>query len=407
MNADERRLTLFLAASLLVTLGMFIHVLLFNLYLADLGFREDFMGRQASLMTLGTAAGTLPWAAMARRRGLRFTCIAALAGLAIFMVLRVHTSGAYLSAASFLLGIFLGGWFVTQIPAIAAFSTGAGGFSLNVSMGIGIGAAGGLIGGHLPQWLGSKQAALSIAATPLLPGALIIAAISFPQTATVATASFRVARSFLLRFLPAVALWYAFGAGFIPFFNAYLRNRMGASVATIGGVFALVHICHAAAALLMPKLSTRLGLARAVVLTQILAAAGVLAMWPVDSLRIATALYIFYGSFQVMSEPGLQNLLMRGVPQSERAAAMAANLLLMFSVQAGVGAAAGKLIVDFGYGALFIALGVTGLAAAAIFALLFERASLADSAPHASATQMPGVPLPRADHEAADRSTRG
>ena len=46
----NRALARYLPAPVLLSLGMFIHVLLFNLYLADQGFREDFMGRQAALL---------------------------------------------------------------------------------------------------------------------------------------------------------------------------------------------------------------------------------------------------------------------------------------------------------------------------------------------------------------------
>ena len=82
----NRALARYLPAPVLVNLGLFIHVLLFNLYLADQGFREDFMGRQAALLTLGTALGTFPWAAVVRRFGLRFSGVAATFGLAAALI---------------------------------------------------------------------------------------------------------------------------------------------------------------------------------------------------------------------------------------------------------------------------------------------------------------------------------
>ena len=45
--AVNRQLARYLPAPVLLNLGLFIHVLLFNLYLADQGLREDFMGRQS------------------------------------------------------------------------------------------------------------------------------------------------------------------------------------------------------------------------------------------------------------------------------------------------------------------------------------------------------------------------
>src|ERR1035438_820725 len=93
-----------------------------------------------------------------------------------------------------------------------------------------------------------------------------------------------------------------------------------------------------------------------------------------------------------MSEPGLMNLLMRGVPVAERPAAMAANLLLIFAINAAVGATAGKLIVERGYGALFTALSVTGLASATLFAFLFRSGLPGESDPHSNVVQNSAVP---------------
>ena len=48
---------LFLGASSFFVLGMFIYVLLYNLYLLDLGFREDFVGQVSSASTAGHGGG--------------------------------------------------------------------------------------------------------------------------------------------------------------------------------------------------------------------------------------------------------------------------------------------------------------------------------------------------------------
>jgi MFS family permease len=399
----NRALARYLPAPVLVNLGLFIHVLLFNLYLADQGLREDFMGRQTALMTLGTALGTFPWAILVRRFGLRLCGILTTCGLAAALIFRVQAGTVALSGASVLTGLFLGGWLVTNNPAIAALSSGAGGFSLNIGFSIAIGTVGGFVGGSLPGWIQQmihqlapgmpsdpvslKRTAMMTAALPILAATAVLSGIRFPAPHPRSEARLHSSRRFLLRFLPAIALWYAFCAGFIPFFNAYLRNRMGGSVAAIGGAYAFSHLPQAAATLLMPLVIARLGLVRSVVTTQILAALGVLAMLQAQNLTQATLFYTVYISLQVMSEPGLINLLMRGVPVEERPAAMAANLLLLFGINATVGAIAGGLIVQRGYAVLFTALSVTGLAAATLFAFLFRSESLGDSDPRSNAPQ--------------------
>lgn len=398
----NRALAIYLAAVALVSLGMYVHVVLFNLYLADLSFREDFMGRLTFSLTLGTAAGTVPAAALARRLGLRRAVLISLGGLVAALALRALLVGTGLLAASFLAGFFLAGWFVTNLPAVAGLAPKetrgrASAFSWNTALGIGVGAGGGVLAGYLPGWLGGgspaagKRAALLVAALLVAAGMLVIARVPFAKglaadAGKAGAGAWSVlrrsaARAFLVRFLLAVALWYAFAAGFLPFFNVYLRNRMGASVQQIGGIFAAGQMAPAAAVLLMAPLVVRLGLLPAIVLTQVLAAACLFSLWPVHTLAPAAALYVLYLSFQVMSEPGLQNLLMSNVPAAERPAASAANLLVMFGIQALVGALAGALIVARGYPALLALLGATGLAAAALSAALLPRAFPAQSAP--------------------------
>ena len=408
MNRD---LGIYFGVVVLVSLGMYVHVVLFNLYLADLSFQEDLMGRLVAARTLGTALGTLPAAALARRMGLRFAILMALCGLALSLALRAVVTGTALVAASLLTGFFLAGWFVTNAPAIAALSVklpgtdpegletrrAAAAFSYNTALGIGVGAAGGILAGWLPGWLpgatpaAAKQSALLVAAALVGAGAVVGLRVRFrhdPQSPIRNPKSLLLrrspARAFLARFLLAVSLWYVFAAGFLPFFNVYLRNRLGASVETIGGVFALAQVVQALAALSMARLIRRLGLVRAVVVTQVLSAAALFALWPVHALALAATLYVVYLSFQVMSEPGLQNLLMARVLPEERPTASAANLLLMFGIHAAVGAAAGALIAARGYGALFVVLGVTGVAAAALFAALFSPAFVRESGPPAS-----------------------
>ncbi len=415
--AINRQLARYLPAPVLLNLGLFIHVLLFNLYLADLGFREDVMGHQASLMTIGTIAGAIVGAALVRRWGLRFACVFAALGVALAMLLRPQASEAWLGAASIGVGFFIGCWHVTNPPAIAALSLGAAGFSMNIAFSIAIGAAGGVIGGRLPGWIGVfmpaagavelKRLALMFAALPAAAAALVAAPIAFPSPPPQDRRSLRASRPFLMRFLPAVAVWYVFSAGFIPFFNAYLKNRMGASTEAIGGVYALVHLPQAAAVLLMPLLIRRFGLVGSVVFTQIMAAFGMLSMWRVETIREAATVYMIFMSLQVMSEPGLQNLLMRGVPAEERAPVTAANLLLLFATNAAVTYSAGRLIAARGYGVLFIALGITGLAAAAIFAFGFRPASLSGIAPTPNGDHsFPGPPQ-SSSGAASDREAPG
>ena len=78
----------FLACSTLLNLGTFQFSLLYNLYLLDLGYRENVLGLIASAFTAGSLTGVLPAAAVANRYGLRRTLLACVGGTALVCVLR-------------------------------------------------------------------------------------------------------------------------------------------------------------------------------------------------------------------------------------------------------------------------------------------------------------------------------
>lgn len=396
----NRALPIYFVAVALLSLGMYIHVVLFNLYLSDLGQREDTMGRLAGAMTLGTAFGTVAGAIIARRYGLRGAAVLSAAGLALALALRAVAPAGALVPASVLCGLFLGGWFVTNAPAIAALAgRSATAFSVNAALGIGIGAAAGIAAAQLPRWFAgaspaaSKRAALLVSAILVAAAAAVVSSVRFgerPQVRVPGALSITLlrrspARAFAARFLIAVSVWYAFANGLIPFFSVYFQNALGASLESIGGIFSISQLVQAAAVLLMAPFIARVGLSRAVIATQLLAAVTVAGLFPVRSVPVAAGFYLIALSLYVMTEPGLQNLLMSGVPAAEREAAAAANLLVMFAVQAVVATAAGSLIAWRGYPALFIALALTGLLAAALTALLPAARLPAETVPPANA----------------------
>src|ERR1043166_6194326 len=84
---------IFLFSENLYDFGLYIFALLYNLYLLDLGFREDFIGWVSSAMTAGNILGTIPSAFSTRRYGLKRTLICASAGVACTCAVRALAPG--------------------------------------------------------------------------------------------------------------------------------------------------------------------------------------------------------------------------------------------------------------------------------------------------------------------------
>jgi hypothetical protein len=182
----------------------------------------------------------------------------------------------------------------------------------------------------------------------------------------------RFSNPFLLRFLPAMAVWGLVTGSFMPFANVYFVRHFGVSIERMGSIFSLSQLVQFVAILCAPLLFRRAGLTSGIMLTQ-LATAGTLAL--LATLHTAAgAAWIFwaYMAFQCMNEPGIYSLLMDRIPPGEHNGASAATFFVSAASQSVASAAMGAAIVRFGYSP---ALGViAGLAVVA--AILFGRLSL-------------------------------
>jgi predicted MFS family arabinose efflux permease len=84
----------------------------------------------------------------------------------------------------------------------------------------------------------------------------------------------------------------------------------------------------------------------------------------------AAVVFSVYMSFQWMSEPGLNTLLLGQVKEEERSGAAALNYLVAFGAQALAAFAGGALVVRFGYGAVLAAAAAVAAGAAGLFRAL-------------------------------------
>jgi len=371
---------IFLATAVLFNFALFIFVLLYNLFLLDMGYREDFIGSLSGASTIGTMAGTLPAAWLVRRRGLRGTLLGAIAAAAVVVGLRaVVRAPAALIGFAFVWGLIFSVWAVIIAPVIAgavpedrrpaAFSTF---FAAMFTVGI----AGDWIGGRLPRWILGKQAALLLAAAMVLSALLPAWRLRIAAAASGAPdAPGRIwPRSpFLKRYLAAYTLWQLATGAFNPFGNVYFA-RLGFSAARIGSLFSATQVTQLAAVLFSPAIIRRAGLVRAIVWMMAGTALGLCGMAAgsrsAPSATTAVLAYGWYMSLQWMSEPGLNTLLMNNVKETERGGASSLNYLVAFGAQALAAYGAGHWIAAAGYGPVLAGAAAVGLAAAAMFRLL-------------------------------------
>lgn len=393
----------FLSVSFLYDSGMFIFFLLYNLYLLDLGFREDFLGWTAAAVSFGSIAGSLPGGWFTHRLGLRRSMLLCLSAVpAIYASRAVSTSGPWLLALAFVGGFAGSLWAVALPPAVAQLTDDANrpfAFSVVFAAGIGFGVLAGIVGGQLPHWLlpllptptprGSKRAALLLAcaltALGLWPGSRL----RFAQSPAAEKRHFP-RNPFVRRFFPALALWSFATGAFDPFFNAYFAHGLGVSVGRIGAILAGSQLCQVIGIMAAPWLFRRCGTVVGIFYTQVACAAALFWLAAVSWLGSAAAAYICFAGFQWMSEPGMYSLLMSKVSPHERAGASALNLLVASGSQAIAAAVAGQAFTRFGYAPVMKAVGAAIVVSAVIFRLLLAQFESSPSGTQNSAESQEG-----------------
>ena len=370
----------FLAAAALFELGMFVFILLFNLFLTEAGFRETSLGLIAGAMTAGNLAGVLPAGLMVQRLKPNLVLCAAFLMLAVVSALRVTVSSeAALIGLSFLSGSILSLWAVSILPAISSLTAERSrsiAFSSFVATGIGVGVAGGMIGGQLPGWLG-RLGAVHPKQTALLLACALMALSAVPAF------RLRIARPpreqklyprnpVLIRFLSAWALWSLAVGVFNPFFNVYFSKHLSLSVERIGWAFSAAQFLQVLAVLGAPAVFRRFGLSRGIAGMQASTGLALLFLAIAPS-PVAVLAYTLYMVFQCMSEPGVFTLLMNGVQPAERGGASALIFFVAYAAQAVAAAAGGVAFTHLGY-PLPLSLAAAGaLLAAVLFARLPDR----------------------------------
>jgi predicted MFS family arabinose efflux permease len=382
----------FFTASFFFVFGMFIFFLLYNLFLLDRGFKEHFLGMVTSAASIGSIVGTVPAGILAQRFGLKkalLLCVTLAPG--IFALRSVLGGEVALLALSFLGGATFTIWAVCISPAVAQLTSPQSrpfGFSLMFSSGVAIGILGGQAGGLLPGWLahiGSSITPLRAKQCALLIACGIMALAVWP----ISRLHFEVAPSrekrlypknpFLLRYLPAIALWSLAVGAFSPFFNVYLSQHLRLPVKQIGSIFSGSQLVQVGAMLLAPLVLKKFGLVTGIMYTQIAAALALACLAVVPGASTAAVIFMTYTAFQWMSEPGMYSLLMNQVAPSEQTGASALNFLVVNISQAIAAIAAGAAFERLGYPTVLGVIAAVGLFAAGAFRLLLGRKAEAAS----------------------------
>ncbi|MFB0501130.1 MAG: MFS transporter [Candidatus Bathyarchaeia archaeon] len=340
----SRNARLFLSATFLNGFATGIWVVLFNLYLLDLGFREDFIGYMLLLGGLAAGLAAFPVGIICGKVGRKKSLLTGVSVGSIFNVILVCTSNPILLLTVSLFqgfgGLFGILFWVAQAPFMMENSEPEERthlFSINLATWFLSNMAGSLVGGVLPGVFSSLfgveienvmvyRAALTVSVVFLFLAVLPYYAIKekpYQKNNATMTSRFSlkaIQSRAIIGKLVLTSVLIGLGAGLIvPFFNVFFKNKLQATPEQIGIIFALGNVMTAVGIVLAPVVSGRLGKVHAIAFTQLSSIPFIFGIAFSPNLGFAAVSYLARGALMVMGVPIYQNLAMEVVQTEERA----------------------------------------------------------------------------------------
>jgi len=397
---------MYLLASMLMAVGMAIQQVLYNLYLVELGFTEDFIGQVAAAVALGVALGGIPSGLLYDRLSGRFTFPVATLGIVLSMVMRsLIVQPEWLIFWAVMNGIANSVYFVSIFPFITGHSSTherAHLYGANIAVWTGFMMLGSFLAGFLPGiwstlWNGTdviqqhRMSLLTAAAVGVLatfPFLRIRPSDMLPTSRRRKILPSSESKSSII--YGAIVL---FLVGMViglttPFYNVYFKRIFAAQDTIIGALFSLSQVMGLLSAFFLPYIVRRWGLVLGPSLVLIINAPFILAVGLPLPFTLISLLFLFSSGMERLGEAPLMNLVMEAVPPDDRGAMSGIRLISSYGAQALAGALGGWLIIRIGYSGLFTsAAGIQALAAGGIWLLFRSKRQNLETTHAASTTQ--------------------
>ncbi|MCC6628650.1 MAG: MFS transporter [Chloroflexi bacterium] len=383
LTPDMRAFALY---SLLSNIGIGVFLTLFNLYLTQLGLREDFIGLLSGVQTAALALAAVLLGPVVNRAGtVRVTQV----GLAVFsassLAMCLTAEPVLLLAAGLVNGAAWAALIVPNMPLVIervpeARRTEVSSLTFGVQM-LSV-TIGNLLGGVLPGalvllvaemlWRDRLTLVLGVGLAAL--GLLPLRRIGPPPQSGAAMAgggpvdarARRAVRRDLIVFALTGALLAAGASATQPFMNVYFAE-LGASTAGVGLIFSASSLLGAALTLAGPALARRIGALESVVWLRL----GILPLFVplLVTGNLALAVLSFVGRVAAFSIawPIEATLMARLIPERQRAVAFGYRSASWNGSWALFSFIAGQVIVRAGYAPVFAFFIVTSLLSALLF----------------------------------------
>lgn len=331
---------LYIASNAVNSFAFGVSNVIFNLYMIEAGFGEDFLGFFLSISMFATALIAIVAGILTDRRS-RKTIVLLSSFISFSMVIIQYTSldPMILMLSQIFLGLSSAFSQVSWFPYITDLSTNEErahlfGFSSGIAL-LSV-LAGNLVGGFLPGWLlpvvGTQSAlflsyryTLWFSLIPMFIGGILIIPMS-RDTASESVSTFGLQNvknwGFITKYASTVTV-VGLGAGMIVlFFNIFFAMEFAADSSLIGIIFGINTIVLAAGNFLAPAMADKMGKVRTVVLTEALSVPFLLMIAWAPVLYMAVIAYVARTALMNMGGPVANAFFMESLSKDERATAV-------------------------------------------------------------------------------------
>ncbi|HLW58207.1 MAG TPA: MFS transporter [Bacteriovoracaceae bacterium] len=381
---------IFLLGNALVSMGVAIYGLLFNLYLKHMGLGEAMIGNLISTTSLGIAFMAIPAAFIIERFHVKHLVIFAMTLSSLFYGAQVLShSVELLFNFGLIASMFMALFNITIAPFYLRNSTPQERiqlFTLNSCLGILAQFIGYLMGGYIPslvRGMTSFQDEVTVfkiglmfsIALIFIPNLMFlkITKVEIPKARIDVFQSLRDQDWSIIGKLTLPKLCFAFGAGLvIPFMNIYLKEKFSLSTNEIGLAFSLLQFFIFVGIFITPWFMKRTTQLRFILLTSLISIPFMISMGVVGNLGMVLSCFFVRGMLMNMSSPITSMFEMEKVKEKECVFASAMILFsyhLVYTISTRIG---GYIIEKFSFGPTFYLSALSYITAVVLYYKFFK-----------------------------------
>ncbi|MEK5037227.1 MFS transporter [Sporosarcina sp. FSL K6-3457] len=374
ITSFNQNVRLFMLANVLIQIGMGVFMVMYNLYIKELGMPETVNGKVISMTAMASAIMLVPAGFLSDKFGRKWMIVGgALFGAMTLFYRSVAIAEMPIIYAAFLTGLFMAFVQVSGVPFLAENSTPAERvhmFSIHFALMTVANVIGSLFGGVIADVLevvGGMDAASAIRCA-LLVGAIIFTLGLLPlfklqnkppepvqvkkdQEEKVDRVDSSFKRNIILIFhFSFASLLIGIGSGLVvPYLNLYFSNRFDASNAYIGLILSLGSAMTAVAMLIGPLLVKKVGKVKALIIFQMLSIPFLILTAYTTSLLLASLGFLMRQALMNAGNPIQSAIAMEIVADKYKGLANSVNQMVFNIGWATMGPVAAGLVIANGF----------------------------------------------------------